>query len=193
MLGLLSDTNPKWVSIVEKNLDVFLSDHLYAEQKAASNGFSFVMQYPEQEELIKEMAAYALEETEHFKRVLNFMQKRAIPLKKDEKSMYVNHLRRFFTKSENKKENLANRLLIAGMIEARSCERFAVLSKHTTDTKLASFYHELIAEEVGHYKLFYSFAKSFQSEEIVLEKWNKFLIYEAAYMNQQGKLALVHG
>jgi len=66
MLGLHSDTDPKWVKIVEADLGTFLSDHLYAEQKAASNGFSFVMQYPEESELARKMSVYALEETEHF-------------------------------------------------------------------------------------------------------------------------------
>jgi tRNA-(ms[2]io[6]A)-hydroxylase len=193
MLGLHSDTDHNWVNIVENDLGTFLSDHLYAEQKAASNGFSFVMQYPEHTKLAVKMAAYSLEETEHFKRVLDFMQERNIPLKRDQKSAYVNHLRRFFTKSENKIENLVNRLLIASMIEARSCERFALLSKETKDAEIAAFYHSLIKDEVAHYKLFLDFAKSFQAEEIVLDKWNKFLEYEAAYISKLGKSALVHG
>ena len=193
MLGLLSDTDPKWVQIVERNLGSFLSDHLYAEQKAASNGFSFVMQYPEEGELAQKMSVYSLEETEHFKRVLDFMQNRGIQLQQGQKSAYVIHLRQFFRKSENQKENLVNRLLVASMIEARSCERFALLSKHTQDQELASFYHELIKDEVGHYKLFLELAKGFQSEKEVLLKWKEFLIYEAAFISKQGNLALVHG
>ncbi len=193
MLGLLSDTSPKWVRIVENDLPTFLSDHLYAEQKAASNGFSFVMQYPEHPELAKKMAAYSLEETEHFKRVLDFMQAHNIPLKRDQKSAYVNHLRRFFTKSEHKIDNLVNRLLIAAMIEARSCERFALFSKESKDPELREFYHNLIKDEVGHYQLFLHFAKSFQPEKQVMEKWQDFLVYEAAYIQNQEKTALVHG
>lgn len=193
MLGLLSDTHPKWVEIVENDLGSFLSDHLYAEQKAASNGFSFVMQYPEEAKLAQKMSEYALEETEHFKSVLDFMQKRGIALKRDQKSAYVNYLRRFFTKSDRRKENLVNRLLIASMIEARSCERFALLSKKTKDKELAQFYHDLIKDEVNHYKQFLELAKEFESPNVVLQKWNDFLAYEAAYIEQQGKLALVHG
>ena len=193
MLGLHSYTDPKWVQIVENDLASFLSDHLYAEQKAASNGFSFVMQYPEHKHLIKAMATYALEESEHFKRVLDFMQSRNIPLRQDRKSAYVNYLRKFFPKSENRKENLVNRLLLASLIEARSCERLALFSKLTKDKELAVFYHDLIKEEVGHYKLFQSLARDFQEENIVKEKWNKLLAYEASFMKNMGLSALVHG
>lgn len=193
MLGLLSDTDPKWVQIVENDLTTFLSDHLYAEQKAASNGFSFVMQYPEHTELIKEMASYALEESEHFKRVLDFMQSRNIPLQQDCKNEYVNHLRKFFPKTNDRKDNLVNRLLLASMIEARSCERLALFSKLTKDKELAVFYHDLIKDEVGHYKLFQSLARDFQEDHIVKEKWSKLLEHEASYIKNMGKTALVHG
>lgn len=193
MLGLLSDTDRKWVELVDADLATFLSDHLYAEQKAASNGFSFVMQYPEESKLISKMGIYSLEESEHFKRVLDFMQNRGIALKQDQKSTYVNHLRQFFVKSKDRKENLVNRLLIASMIEARSCERFSLFSKHTKDTELSVFYHNLIKDEVGHHKLFLKLAKDFQTDEIVSKKWNNLLIYEAVYMKQQGNTALVHG
>lgn len=193
MLGLLSDTDPNWVKIVENDLASFLSDHLYAEQKAASNGFSFVMQYPEHTELIKAMASYALEESEHFKRVLDFMQKRGIELRRDQKSEYVNHLRKFFLKSADRKDNLVNRLLLASLIEARSCERLALFSKYTKDQELADFYHDLIKDEVGHYKLFQNLARNFQEEHIVIKKWKDLLAYEAEYIQKKGLQALVHG
>jgi len=193
MLGLQSDTDQKWVQIVENDLSSFLSDHLYAEQKAASNGFSFVMQYPEHTELAKKMSEYALEETTHFKLVLDFMQSRNLVLKQDKKSAYVNHLRQFFHKSDNNDENLVNRLLIASMIEARSCERFALFSKHTKDVALATFYHDLIKDEVGHYKLFQNLARQFQTDDKVSKKWRKLLVYEASYMINKGTSALVYG
>ena len=193
MLGLLSDTDPQWVNIVEQDLSTFMSDHVYAEQKAASNGFSFVIQYPEKEQLVNFMGSYAMEESEHFKRVLDYMRTHQIPLKKDVKNLYVNHLRNFFKKSNKREENLINRLLIASLIEARSCERFAVFSKHTQNDKLAKFYHELIKDEVGHHKLFLQLAKNYQGEEVVNKKWQELLNYEAAYMRKQGKTAYVHG
>jgi tRNA-(ms[2]io[6]A)-hydroxylase len=181
------------VKLVENDLSTFMSDHLYAEQKAASNGFSFVIQYPEYEELTKFMGTYALEESEHFKRVLDYMQAHKIPLQRDRKSTYVKHLRSFFTVSEDRVENLVNRLLIASLIEARSCERFALFAKRAKNTELASFYHDLIKDEVGHYKLFLGLAKKFQSEEIVEQKWQKLKEHEASYMQSMGKSALVHG
>lgn len=193
MLGLLSDTNPQWVEVVENDLSTFLSDHLYAEQKAASNGFSFVMQFPEEIELTKFMGSYALEESEHFKRVLDFMHQRGIELQRDKKSEYVNHLRQFFSLSDNRIDNLVNRLLIASLIEARSCERFALFSKLTKDKELAEFYHDLIKDEVGHYKLFLSLAKKYRPEAEINDKWQRLLRHEADYMSKMGKSALVHG
>ncbi|PIE87502.1 MAG: tRNA 2-methylthio-N6-isopentenyl adenosine(37) hydroxylase MiaE [Bacteroidetes bacterium] len=193
MLGLYSDTDPKWVAYVENDLSTFMSDHLFAEQKAASNGFSFVMQYPELTGLTKFMGQYAYEESEHFRRVLTFMQERGIPLQRDRKSAYVKHLRSFFKVSDDKMENLVNRLLIASLIEARSCERFALFSKKAKDPELAQFYHNLIKEEVGHYKAFLSLAKQFQDEAVVDEKWEQLKRYEADYMKNMGQSALVHG
>jgi tRNA-(ms[2]io[6]A)-hydroxylase len=139
------------------------------------------------------MGSYSLEESEHFKRVLDLMQLRGIPLKQDRKSIYVNHLRQFFSKSKDRTENLVNRLLIASMIEARSCERFSLFSKLTKDLELSIFYHALIKDEVGHYKLFLKLAKIFQDESIVTQKWNRFLIYEANFIKSLGTSALVHG
>jgi len=193
MLGLLSNTNPYWVKIVDDNLSIFMSDHLYAEQKAASNGFSFVIQYPERTALIEKMGAYALEESEHFNRILDYMLKNGIELQKDLKSEYVNHLRKFFPKTKDRDENFVNRLLLASLIEARSCERFTVFSKYTKYKELTTFYHDLIKDEVGHYKLFLNLAKVYQEKNLVLDKWNKLLIYEAKFMEQLGKTALVHG
>ena len=193
MLGLLSETDPKWVKIVESDLSTFLSDHLYAEQKAASNGFSFVIQYPEYREITDKMGAYALEESAHFKLVLDFMNQRNIPLQRDQKSAYVHHLRHFFTKTDNRVDNMVNRMLIASLIEARSCERFALFSKETSDPELQAFYHGLIKEEIGHYKLFQVLARKFQDDETVSLKWKKLLQYEADYMKNTGKTALVHG
>jgi tRNA-(ms[2]io[6]A)-hydroxylase len=121
------------------------------------------------------------------------MQKRDIPLQQDQKSAYVNYLRQFFGKTDNRTNNLVNRLLLASLIEARSCERLALFSKHTKDTELADFYHDLIRDEVGHYKLFQRLARQFLDEKIVTEKWQLLLEYEALYMKNAGVVALVHG
>jgi len=193
MLGLLSNTNPDWVKLVDENLSIFISDHLYAEQKAASNGFSFVIQYPERTELIKKMGAYALEESEHFNWILDYMLKNEIELQKDQKSEYVYHLRRFFPKTKDRDDNFVNRLLLASLIEARSCERFTVFSKYTKHKELTTFYHDLIKDEVGHYKLFLNLAKVYQEKDMVTDKWQRLLIYEANYIEKMGKTALVHG
>ena len=193
MLGLKSTTNPQWAKIVEENLDVFLTDHAFAEQKAASGGFSLIIAYSEETELVKALSAYTIEETEHFKLVHDFMISRGMTLGRDRRSDYVAHLLKFFQKTKDRTESLVNRCLIAAIIEARSCERFKTLADYTSDKELEQFYRDLIASEAGHYTQFIKIARNYQSKEDVDKKWNDFLEYEADYMNTQGKTPLVHG
>ena len=193
MLGLKSKTDPTWAAIVEENLEVFLTDHAFAEQKAASGGFSLIIAYSEETELVEKLSTYTIEETEHFKMVHDFMISRGMRLGRDQKSAYAMHLIKFFPKTKDRKESLVNRCLIAALIEARSCERFKTLADHTKDKELAKFYNDLVASEAGHYAQFIKIARNYQPREIVDQKWSDFLDYEAAYMETMGKTALVHG
>jgi tRNA-(ms[2]io[6]A)-hydroxylase len=193
MLGLKSRTKAHWAKIVEDNLDIFLTDHAFAEQKAASGGFSLIIAYSEETQLVETLSAYTIEETEHFKLVHDFMISRGMKLGRDRKSDYVAHLLKFFPKTKDRTESLVNRCLIAAIIEARSCERFKTLADYTSDKELERFYRDLIASEAGHYTQFIKIARTYQSRELVDTKWNDFLDYEATYMNTQGKTPLVHG
>ncbi|MFK5959501.1 MAG: tRNA-(ms[2]io[6]A)-hydroxylase [Lutibacter sp.] len=193
MLGLKSVTNPEWAKIAEDNLEQFLTDHAFAEQKAAAGGFSLIISYSEETELVKALSEYTIEETEHFKLVHDFMISRGYKLGRDHKSNYAAHLFKFFPKTKDRTESLVIRCLIAAIIEARSCERFKTLADYTSDKELEKFYRDLITSEAGHYTLFLKFARKYQDKEIVNKKWNKLLEYEATYMNTQGKTPLVHG
>ncbi len=193
MLGLKSETDLSWVAIAEEHLEQLLTDHAFAEQKASASAVSLIINYSEETELVKAMSDLAIEEMEHFKMVHEIMISRGMILGIDQKSDYARHLIRFFPRTKDRMQNLVNRLLISAIIEARSCERFSVLSKHMKDKELAKFFGDLLASEAGHYSLFLNFARHYQNREEVDQKWDEFLTYEAEYMIKQGKRPLVHG
>jgi len=193
MLGLKCDTQKSWVTIAENNLQQLLTDHAFAEQKAAAAAMSLIIGYSEDSDLVTKMQSIALEEIEHFGRVHNIMVARGMTLLRDQKSTYVKHLFHFFDKTKDRTQSLVNRLLISALIEARSCERFKVLSLHLKDAELAAFYKDLLASEAGHHTLFLGLAKRYDSKENVTKKWEALTAYEAAYIKKQGKTALVHG
>jgi len=193
MLGLKSDTNKNWVKIAEENLEKLLTDHAYAEQKAAGAAVSLIINYSEETEMVQKLSAHAIEEMEHFKMVHDLMVSRGMTLGRDQKSNYVKHLTKFFPKTKDRQEALISRLLIAALIEARSCERFKVLSDNLKDKELATFFRGLLESEAGHHTMFLKFARQYQDRSIVDEKWDKLLSYEAEYMQEMGKKPLVHG
>ena len=193
MLGLKSETDKNWVKIVEENLQQLLTDHAFAEQKAAASAVSIIINYSEETEMVQAMSDIAIEEMEHFKMVHEIMINRGMSLGMDQKSNYAKHLIKFFPKTKDRKLSLINRLLISALIEARSCERFSVLSKNLKDKELAKFFGDLLASEAGHYSLFLNFARKYMDRKIVDKLWDDLLTHEAEYMKQQGKLPLVHG
>ncbi len=154
MLRLKLPTDPRWVNIAEKNIDEILTDHAYCEQKAASAAISFIISHPELDELTTAMAELAIEEMDHFKRVHEHIVKRGLKLGRERKDPYVKDLRKFFSQGSNRRRHLINNLLTAAMIEARSCERFRVLSENISDPELADFYAELMKSEAMHYTMF---------------------------------------
>ena len=143
MLGLKLPTDPRWVNIVEKNISEILTDHAYCEQKAASTAISLIISFPEKEELVSEMIDLAQEEMSHFKMVHQLIKERGYTLGKERPDYYVRDLLTFFPKGGSREIHLVHRLLYAGLIEARSCERFRLLSEHLSDLKLRTFYKNI--------------------------------------------------
>ncbi len=193
MLGLKSITDKSWVTVVENNLEQLLTDHAYAEQKAAGAAISLIINYSEQTKMVQDLSAHAIEEMEHFKMVHDIMVSRGMVLGRDQKSEYAKYLSKFFPKTKDRTEALIGRLLMAAVIEARSCERFKVLSENLNDQELAQFFKGLLESEAGHHTMFLRYARQYQDRKIVDEKWDLFLTYEAEYMIQKGVLPLVHG
>ncbi len=193
MLGLKLPTDPRWVNIVEKNIDEILTDHAYCEQKAASTAISLIVSFPEYTELTQEMIALSREEMGHFKMVYDRILARGKTLGRDRKDEYVVALLKFFPKGGSRTTQLVHRLLYAALIEARSCERFRLLSEQLQDRELADFYHKLMISEAGHYTMFLNFARRYGDRKEVDKKWDALLSYEATIMKDLGNTETVHG
>lgn len=193
MLGLKFDTETSWVEVAENGLQQLLTDHAFAEQKAASNAVSIIINYSEETELVKDMSDIAIEEMEHFRMVHNLMADRNMVLGKATKNDYALNLQKFFPKTHDRTEALIHRLLVAALIEARSCERFKVFSENMQDEELSKFYKDLMVSEANHYTLFLSYARKYTDREIVDQKWQNLLAFEADMMKTRGTVAKVHG
>lgn len=193
MLGLKLPTDPRWVNIVEKNIDEILTDHAYCEQKAASTAISLIVTFPEYPDLVREMIALSQEEMEHFNRVHERILARGKTLGKYRKDEYVIALMQYFPKGGSRVDQLVHRLLYAAIIEARSCERFRLLSEQLSDPGLAAFYRELMVSEAGHYTLFLNFARKYGDRKPVDKKWQGLLDFEAGIMKKLGNKETVHG
>lgn len=193
MLGLKLPTDPRWVNIAEKNIDEILIDHAHCELKAASTANSLIMSFPEYSDLVTEMVSLVKEEMSHFKMVHDRLLKRDIKLGHDRKDVYVNNLLKFFQKGGSRTTQLVHRLLYAALIEARSCERFRLLSENIKDQELAKFYRDLMASEANHYTLFLGFARKYGDREEVDKKWNDLLEFEAELMKNLGTQETIHG
>lgn len=179
MLGLKLPTDPRWVNLAEMDLEEILTDHAYCEQKAATSCISLIQGYPDKEELVKEVAPIVTEEWGHFRMVLSELEKRGLKLGRQRKDEYVNQLLAFQKKSGSREERLLEKLLTCALIEARSCERFRLLSLHINDEKLRDFYHKFMVSEAGHYRLFIDLAKLYSDEEQVRVRWQEYLQKEA--------------
>lgn len=193
MLGLQFETETSWAEIAKDDLQQILTDHAFLEQKAASNAVSIIINYSEETALVKEMSSIAIEEMQHFKMVHLLMVKRGFVLGREQKNDYAIRLQKFFNKTKNRTEALVQRLLVAALIEARSCERFKVFSENMEDEELSKFYTNLMISEANHYTVFLKFARQYQDREIVDQKWNALLAFEAEMMKERGKMAKIHG
>lgn len=193
MLGLKLATDPRWVNIVESNIDEILTDHAWCEQKAASNGLSLIVNNPNYPEMVSALIEIVKEEVLHFEQVHDLIKKRGGILGRERKDDYVNELYKFMKKDGSRQQSLVDRLLFSAMIEARSCERFRVLSENIKDKELATFYRNLMISEAGHYTTFIGFARKYGEGIDVDKRWKEWLDYEASIIGNYGKKETVHG
>jgi len=194
MLGLKLPTDPRWVNIVEKDIHEILTDHAFCEQKAASSAISIAVKFSDRPELVSAMLDLAQEELDHFKMVHDIVVKRGWVLGKERRDEYVRNLIKFFPKPKNENYNLVHKLLYSAMIEARSCERFRLLSEEINDPELQEFYRELMISEANHYTMFLKFARQYGDDvEVVNQKWADLLEYEAKLMQELSVGGTIHG
>ncbi len=181
-LGLQLPTDPRWVNLAEKDLSLILTDHAYCEQKAATSCISLIQQNPERIELVEELAPVVTEEWGHFRLVLQEIKKRGFKLGRQRKDVYVNKLLAFQQKGGSREQSLVERLLTNALIEARSAERFRLLSIHLKEEGLQEFYHNFMVSEAGHYRMFLDLAKLYGGKELAEKRWKEYLEYEATVM-----------
>ena len=178
MLNLKLPTDPRWVNLAAKNLNDILTDHAYCEQKAATSCISLIVVYPDLKPIVENLTPIVAEEWSHFSMVLKEIFKRNFVLGYPRKDQYVNELLKFQNKSNNREEVLVEKLLTNALIEARSCERFRLLSLELEDDYLRQFYHSFMVSEAGHYRLFMDLAKIYKDKSYVNTRWNEYLEYE---------------
>lgn len=188
-------TDPRWVNIVETNIEEILTDHAWCEQKAATNAITIVTINSEYPDLVTDMLALAKEELEHFEMVHDIIKKRGLKLGRERKDEYVGELVQYMKQSNtgSRVSGFVERMLFSAMIEARSCERFKVLSQNIEDPELAAFYRELMESEAGHYTTFIGYARKYGEGIDVEKRWREWLEFEASVIVKYGKKQTVHG
>lgn len=179
MLGLKLPTDPRWVNLAEMTLEEILTDHAYCEQKAATSCITLIQSFPDKIEMVEALAPIVTEEWGHFRLVLAELKKRQLQLGRQRKDEYVNALLGFEQKGGSREDRLIERLLVCALIEARSCERFRLLSLHLNDDHLKEFYHGFMVSEAGHYRLFIDLANTYGNPDRVKTRWQQYLDFEA--------------
>lgn len=179
MLNLQLPTDPRWVNLAEMDLGEILTDHAYCEQKAATSCISLIQGYPDRDDLVRELAPIVTEEWGHFRAVLAEIDRRGLRLGRQRKDEYVNGLMDFSRKGRGRDAALLERLLIFALIEARSCERFRLMSLYVADADLRKWYHKFMVAEAGHYVLFIDLARRYFPRQEVEARWQEYLAFEA--------------
>jgi len=191
MLGLQCETNKEWIARVAHDTTLLLPDHAHCEKKAAMMAISLLNRYPERKELVEEMSELAIEEMSHFRMVLKKMGDRGIDLTYDSGDLYAQALHEKIRKPEPQK--LLDKLIVSSLIEARSCERFSLLSEYALDEDLREFYSSLLASEARHRNTFLKLARLYFSVKEVDERLEEFEGFEAELVAGLTSEPVMHG
>lgn len=179
MLGLKLPTDPRWVDLAEKSIEEILTDHAYCEQKAATTCIGLIQFYPDHTYLVDRLSPVVIEEWTHFRMVMDELKKRGLKLGYQRKDEYVNELMKFSRKGGRAEERFLDKMLMSALIEARSCERFRMLSEGISDLNLREFYRKLMIAEAQHYTMFIDIANHYIPKEQVKNRWEEWLIQES--------------
>lgn len=191
MLDLRARTSQEWLDVVLGDFDAFLVDHAACERKASATGMAFVSRYPDRPELLLPMIEFAREELEHFHRVYLKMAERGLSLAPDYKDEYVDALRRWSRRGGT--DGLVDSLLVAGVVEARGCERLKLVADALPRTDpLSEMYLDLARAESRHHALFFRLAKQFAPEAHVRRRADELLDLEVEIVARLPIHARVH-
>jgi tRNA-(ms[2]io[6]A)-hydroxylase len=190
MLHLQSETSARWLAQVDAHLDEILIDHAHCEKKAAGTALNLIFAYVEDQELCREMALIVNEELEHFQMVIDLLNRRGVRFRRLKPSTYGRELNDLVRKQEP--QRAVDRLLVAGIIEARSCERFHALAQHVEDSELAAFYAGLFESEARHHTTYTRLAKHFAPEEVVMARLDELAALEAEIIDRGEELPRMH-
>jgi tRNA 2-(methylsulfanyl)-N6-isopentenyladenosine37 hydroxylase len=190
MLSLQSASDARWLAQVDAHLDDILIDHAHCEKKAAGVAMNLLFSYVDHVRLARAMTEIVNEELAHFQLVLDLLERRGIPFRKLSPSSYGQRLHAIVRKEEPARA--VDRLLVAGLIEARSCERFAVLRDYVADAELREFYGSLFESEARHHATYVRLACDVAPEETVRERLHWLAAEEAAIIAQGDPVARMH-
>ena len=192
MLSLKSETDVKWLEQVDADLDSVLIDHAHCEKKAAGTAMNLIVAYVDNEQLCRDMTEIVNEELEHFHMVLDVLKKRDVEFKRIKPSSYGRRLHDLVRKQEPMRA--VDRLLIAGLIEARSCERFSQLADHIKDreAELSEFYQSLFESEARHHSTYVRLAHDYATENEVRERLEELADHEARIIAEGDPVARMH-
>lgn len=184
ILGLKMPTDPRWADLASVSLQEILTDHAFCEQKAATQCVSLIQRYSDKDELVSALSPIVTEEWGHFRMVWAEMKKRGYNLGRQRKDEYVNLLLQHHPKKVPSADHLLHKLMICALIEARSCERFRLLSEDLEEEALRKFYHKFMVSEAGHYRLFIDLATQYYNAEKVRAAWQQWLQIEEVVLLQ---------
>jgi tRNA-(ms[2]io[6]A)-hydroxylase len=190
-LPLHSRTPIEWGRDALENPLPLLADHAFLEKKAANNAMELMTQWPDEWSpgWVETMTGVARDEAAHLAQVVRLLMRRGGRLDRNHKNPYANALRLLVRRGE---PEVVDRLLVSALIEARSCERFAVLAAATDDAELSRFYGALFSSELAHYKVFLKLAYKIGPREIVEARWQQMLAAEARILAEQPPGPRIH-
>lgn len=192
MFDLRTATPPVWLEAVFADFDAFLIDHAACERKASATGMSFVVKYPDRKELMEPLIEFAREELEHFHIMYRIIAERGLTLTDDYKDAYVNGLRAKLRSSSE--ELLLDRLLVAGIVEARGFERLHMVAEALPESEenLKRVYLDLARAESRHHALFFRLARLYFAAPVVEARARELLDHEAELVARLPHRAAVH-
>jgi len=179
-MRLHAPTPAAWTTVVLADFDTFLLDHASCERKASASALSFMTHYRDRSTLVEAMIELAREELEHFAQVYFHIAARGLVLAADTKDTYIGQMAKL-TRSASA-TYLLDRLLIAGVIEARGCERFGLVANALPAGILKDFYLDITRSEARHHGLFVRLARAYYEEAEVALRLEEILASEASIM-----------